>query len=57
MATGPGIASETETIDQPNGVCDLLESRTTASVRGVTIHCTDNAERICGSPATGDTNT
>jgi len=42
-----------ETTDQPNRECDLLESRTTASVRGATIHCTDNAERMCSSPATG----
>ena len=28
-----------ETTDQPNGECDLLESRTTASARGATIHC------------------
>jgi len=34
-----------ETTDQPNGECELLESRTTASVHGATIHCTDNAER------------
>jgi len=43
--------------DQPNGECDLLESRTTASFRGATIHCTDNAERSCSSPATGGTYT
>jgi len=30
---------EMETTDQPNGECDLLESRTTASARGATIHC------------------
>jgi len=36
---------------------DLLESRTTASFRGATIHCTDNAERSCSSPATGSTYT
>jgi len=53
VVTSPGIVLEIETTDQPNGECDLLESRTTASVRGATIHCTDNAERSCGSPATG----
>ena len=55
MATSPGIMPETETTDQPNGGLDLLESRTTASFSGATIHCTDNAERSCSSPATGGT--
>jgi len=57
VATSPGIVPEMESIDQPNGECDLLESRTTASVRGATIHCTDNAESSCSSPATGGTHT
>ena len=48
---------EMETTVQPNGECDLLESRTTTSVRGATIHCTDNAERSGGCPATGGTHT
>jgi len=52
VATSPGIVPEMETTDQPNVECDLLESRTTASFRGTTIHCTDNAERSCSSPAT-----
>ena len=34
-----------------------MSARTTASVRGATIHCTDNAERSCGSPTTGGTYT
>ena len=38
MATSPGIVPEMETTDQPNGECNLLESRTTASVRSATIH-------------------
>ena len=37
MATSPEIVPEIETTDQPNGECDLLESRTTASFRGATI--------------------
>ena len=49
VATSSGIVPEMESIDQPNRECDLLESRTTASVRGATIHCTDNAERSCSS--------
>jgi len=57
VAMSPGIVPEMETTDQPNGECDSLESRTTASVRGATIHCTDNAERSCSSPATGGTYT
>jgi len=57
VATSPGIMPEMETTDQPNGECDLLESRTTASVCGATIHCTDNAERSCSSPAIGGTYT
>ena len=52
VATSPGIVPEMETTDQPNGECDLLESGTTASFRGATIHCTDNAERSCSSPVT-----
>jgi len=47
VATSPEIVPEMETTDQPNVECDLLESRTTASFRGATIHCTDNAERSC----------
>ena len=39
VATSPWIVPEMETTDQPNGECDLLESRTTASARGATIHC------------------
>ena len=31
VATSSGIVPEMETTDQPNGECDLLESRTTAS--------------------------
>ena len=38
------------TANYPNGECDFLEPRTTTSVRGATIHCTDNAKRSCGSP-------
>ena len=37
VATSPGIVPEMETTDQPNGEYDLLESRTTASVRSATI--------------------
>jgi len=50
VATGPGAVPEMEFADQPNGECDLLESRTAASVHGATIHCADNAERSCDSP-------
>ena len=57
LATSPGIVPEMKTTDQPNGECYLLESRATASIRGATIHCTDNAERSCSSPATGGTYT
>jgi len=48
VATSPGIVPET---DQPE--CDLLESRTAASIHSATIHCADKAERNCGIPATG----
>jgi len=47
VATSSGIVPEMETTDQPNGECDLMESMSTASVRGATIHCTENAERSC----------
>jgi len=57
VATSLGIVPETENTDRPAGECDLLESRTTASVRGATIHCIDNAERSCSCPATGGTYT
>jgi len=39
VATSPGIVPEMEIADQPDGECDLLESRTAASVHGATIHC------------------
>ena len=52
VATSPGIVPEMETTNHPNGECDLLEPKTTASVHGATIHYTDNAERSCGSPTT-----
>jgi len=52
VATSPGIVPEMETTDQPNGECDLFESRTTAPVHDATIHGTDNAERSCSGPAT-----
>jgi len=55
VVSSPGIVPEIETAHHPDGECDFLESRTAASVRGATIHCADNAERICGSPATGGT--
>jgi len=57
VATSLGNVSEMETVDQPDKEQDLLESRTTASMHGATIHCADNAERSCGSPATGGTYT
>ena len=43
VAKSPGNVLEMETIDQLDGECDLLESRTTASFRGATMHCTGNA--------------
>jgi len=57
VATSLGNVSEMETVDQPDKEQDLLESRTTASMHGAAIHCADNAERSCGSPATGGTYT
>ena len=49
----PGILPEIESADQPNGECDLLNP----GLLDLSIHCTDNAERSCGSPATGGTYT
>jgi len=57
VATSPEIVPEMETEDQPDWNCDLLESRTAASVHSATIYLVDNTERSCGSPATGGTYT
>ena len=43
VATSPGIVPEMETANQPEWEYDPSESRTAASVHGVTIHCADNA--------------
>jgi len=35
VETSPGLVPEMESTDQPNGECDLVESRTTASVHSL----------------------
>ena len=57
VATRPIIVPEMETADQPDKEYGLLEPRPTAFVHGATIHCLNNSERSCGSPATGGTYT
>ena len=57
VATSPGIVPERESAGYPDEECELLESRTAASVHSATIHCADNAERSRDSPATEGTYT
>jgi len=57
VASSPGIVPEMQTADQSDRECDLLQKGTAASVDRASIHCADNADRSCGSPATGGTYT
>jgi len=54
VATSPGIVPELESADQPDGnVISWNLGPMHPSLHGAAIHCADNAERSCGSPATG----